>query len=158
MIVHVFCSVLTVAATNITALGFFGIGKRVTSVRESTFLILSITSSGVKHTFCKARSSLSASHAVAYLSTPSQNATTAECGDRNGRVATGLGYKDPTMAACTPPRRKHSESIRNVLLHPPPPPLLLQIFTKNKKKKTPFILLTHADSTNTQFSEPCFRV
>lgn len=95
--------VLTVAATKITALGFLGIGKRVTSVRDSTFRIRSLTSSRVIAAFCTARSSLSASHAVACFNIPSQNATTAECGERKGRVATGVGCRDPTIAACTPP-------------------------------------------------------
>lgn len=82
---------LTVAATNITALGFLGTGKRVTSVRDKTFRIRSLTSSRVIAAFCAASSSLSASHAVACFSIPSQNATTAECGERKGRVATGVG-------------------------------------------------------------------
>jgi hypothetical protein len=102
--------ILTVAATNITALGFLGIGKRVTSVRDSTFRIRCLASSRVITVFCTARSSLSASQAVPYLSIPSQNATTAECGERKGRVATGVGYSDPTIAACTPP--KFNKSIK----------------------------------------------
>lgn len=96
--------VLTVAPTKITARGFLGIGNRVTSVRDNTFRIRSLTSSRVIAAFCTASSSLSASHAVACLNIPSQNATTAECGDRKGRVATGVGWRDPTIAACTPPK------------------------------------------------------
>lgn len=41
---------------------------------------------------------------VACFNTPSQNATTAECGERKGRVATGVRCSDPIIAACTPPR------------------------------------------------------
>lgn len=96
--------ILTVAATNITAFGFLGIGKPVTSVRDSTFRIRSLTSSSVIAALCTERSSLSASHAVPCFNMPSQNATTAECGERNGKVAIGVGCKDPTMAACTPPK------------------------------------------------------
>ena len=94
---------LTVAATKMTASGFLGTGKRVTSVRERTVLILSLTSSSVIVIFCAASSSLSASQAVPYFSIPSQKATTAECGDRKGSVATGVGWSDPTIDACTPP-------------------------------------------------------
>jgi hypothetical protein len=82
---------LTVAATRITASGFLGIGKRVTSVSDSTFLIRSLTSSRVIATLSAARSSLSASQAVPCFKIPSQNATTAECGERKGSVATGVG-------------------------------------------------------------------
>lgn len=95
---------LTVAATSITALGFFGIGKRVTSVRDSTFRIRSLTSSRVMADFCNARSFLNASQAVPCFKIPSQNATTAECGERKGSVAIGVGCRDPTIAACTPPK------------------------------------------------------
>ena len=112
--------VLTVAPTKITALGFLGMGKRVTSVRDSTFRIRSLTSSRVIAAFCTARSSLSASHAVACFNIPSQNATTAECGDRKGRVASGVGCRDPTIAACTPPKYHKSTNAnenRIKLLH-----------------------------------------
>ena len=105
---------LTVAATSMTALGFFGIGKRVTSVRESTFRIRSLTSSRVMADFCNARSCLNASQAVPCFKIPSQNATTAECGERKGNVAIGVGCRDPTIAACTPPKFHKWVQLRNL--------------------------------------------
>jgi hypothetical protein len=36
---------------------------------------------------------------------PSQKATAAEWGVKNGKIANGDLCSDPTMAACTPPRK-----------------------------------------------------
>jgi hypothetical protein len=43
---------------------------------------------------------------------PSQKATAAEWGVKNGRMATGVGCKDPTMAACTPPETRQKLHVR----------------------------------------------
>lgn len=98
---------LTVAATKITAFGVFGTGNLVTSVRESTERSFSLTCSSVTSPLHFARgcdaSSFRASHAVTCWYRPSQNGTTAECGARNGRVAIGVGWRAPTIAAWTPP-------------------------------------------------------
>lgn len=93
---------LTVAPTKMTAAGFLGIGKRVTSVRDKTVLMRSTTCSRVIDPFTSS-SRISTSQAVPYCKMPSQNATAAECGVKNGSIAKGVGCNDPTMAACTPP-------------------------------------------------------
>jgi hypothetical protein len=98
-----------VAATKMTALGFLGRGKRVTSVSAKTVRIRSTTCSRVIDPESNL-SRISTSHAVPCCNMPSQKATAAEWGVKNGRMATGVGCKDPTMAACTPPETRLGKS------------------------------------------------
>ena len=93
---------LTVADTKITAEGFLGIGNLVTSVSPNTVRIRSCTCSKFIPVL-RASSRIRAFHAVPYRKIPSQKATAAECGASKGRTANGVGCKEPTMAACTPP-------------------------------------------------------
>ena len=87
-----------------TDFGFCGIGNCVTSVRDNTVRNLSTTCSRVIDP-ASSSSRISTSQAVPCCSMPSQKATAAEWGVKNGKIANGDLCSDPTMAACTPPRK-----------------------------------------------------